>query len=209
MKDERTKIVLTFLVLFSINYQVMAQSLKAANNRETATLGNGCFWCTEAIFVELKGVISVTPGYSGGKTTNHEYRQVCTGTTGHAECIQIIFDPSILSYQDLLEVFFMTHDPTTLNRQGADVGTQYRSIVFYHDEKQKTEAMTMIARLNSRTLWPKPIVTQVTHFEKFYPAEDYHRNYYENNPNQGYCKVVITPKIEKFRKMFVEKIGNP
>lgn len=167
-----------------------------------ATFGSGCFWCTEAIFERVKGVEKVISGYSGGSVPNPTYDSVCTGLTGHAECTQIYFDPKIISYVELLEIFFKTHDPTTLNRQGADVGTQYRSVIFYHDKYQKELAEKIKRELEEAKIWGKPIVTEITKFKKFYPAEDYHQNYYERNPNQGYCAFVITPKIEKFEKIF-------
>lgn len=173
---------------------------------KTATFGTGCFWCSEAIFSELKGVISTTPGYSGGTKVNPTYKEVCTGETGHAEVIQVVYDPSVISFAELLEVFWKTHDPTTLNRQGADVGTQYRSVIFYHDSEQQSEALAYKKSLEEAGIWDKPIVTEITPFTKFYPAEDYHNDYYENNPANGYCNVVITPKLEKFRKVFADKL---
>ena len=171
-----------------------------------AVFAGGCFWCTEAMFSQLKGVQKVVSGYSGGKVANPTYDQVCTGRTGHAECMQITYDPAQVTYAELLEIFWMTHDPTTLNRQGADSGTQYRSAIFYIDEDQKKEAITIKAKLEKEKIWSDPIVTEITKFEKFYPAEDYHQDYYKNNPNQGYCRIVITPKIEKFRKIFADKL---
>ncbi|MCA0931174.1 peptide-methionine (S)-S-oxide reductase MsrA [Lutimonas saemankumensis] len=170
-----------------------------------ATFGNGCFWCTEAIFQQLKGVESVLPGYTGGTVKNPSYKEVCTGTTGHAEAIQIKYDPSVISYRELLDIFFYTHDPTTLNRQGADVGTQYRSAIFYHNEKQKEDADTIIAQLTSEGVYDDPIVTEVTAAQIFYEAEDYHKNYYNNNKNQGYCRAVINPKLDKFMKKYGAK----
>lgn len=180
--------------------------LSSSAQRETATFGNGCFWCTEAIFKSLKGVETVESGYSGGKIKNPTYREVCSGLTGHAEVIQITFDPSVISYDELLEVFWQTHDPTTLNRQGADVGTQYRSAIFYHSPEQKEAAEKYKAELNKQKVFDKPIVTEITPFDKFYKAEDYHQDYYANNPNQGYCKIVIVPKLEKFKKVFKDKL---
>jgi len=171
-----------------------------------AVFAGGCFWCTEAMFSQLKGVQKVISGYSGGKVANPTYDQVCTGRTGHAECTQITYDPAQVTYAELLEIFWMTHDPTTLNRQGADSGTQYRSAIFYTDEDQKKEAISIKAKLEKEKIWSDPIVTEITKFEKFYPAEDYHQDYYKNNPNQGYCRIVITPKIEKFRKIFADKL---
>lgn len=170
---------------------------------ETAVFGGGCFWCTEAIFLKLKGVVSVMPGYSGGKKPNPTYEEVCGGNTGHAEVIKIDFDPTQVSYRDLLEVFFSTHDPTTLNRQGNDVGEQYRSVIFYTNEKQKQEAEGFIRELEQEKVFASEIVTQLEPFEKFYDAEDYHKNYFERNQNNPYCMVVINPKLEKFKKKFV------
>ena len=173
---------------------------------DTATLGTGCFWCTEAIFERVNGVVSVISGYSGGNIANPTYEEVCEGTTGHAECTQITFDPSIISYDELLEIFWKTHDPTTLNKQGNDVGTQYRSVIFYHNNEQKQKAEYYKQKLTDEKIWDKPIVTEITKFEKFYPAENYHQEYSENNPNQGYCVYVITPKVEKFEKIFNDKL---
>lgn len=167
-----------------------------------ATFGAGCFWCTEAVFTRLKGVAKVESGYSGGNVPNPTYDAVCTGKTGHAECTNIYFDPAVISYAQLLEVFFKTHNPTTLNQQGADVGTQYRSAIFYHNDEQKQLAEKVKRDLDDAKVWDKPIVTEISEFRKFYKAEDYHQDYYENNTNQGYCSFVITPKIEKFEKVF-------
>jgi peptide-methionine (S)-S-oxide reductase len=174
---------------------------------ETATFANGCFWCTEAIFEELNGVISATSGYTGGHTENPTYKQVCGGETGHAEALQIVYDPSKISFDELLEVFWKTHDPTTLNRQGADVGTQYRSGIFYHNEEQKQKAEQYKADLDKSGAFNKSIVTEITPFSQFYPAEDYHQQYFENNENSNpYCRIVIQPKLEKFRKVFKERL---
>ncbi|MCE2935006.1 MAG: peptide-methionine (S)-S-oxide reductase MsrA [Cyclobacteriaceae bacterium] len=173
---------------------------------QTATLGGGCFWCTEAVFLELKGVESVVSGYSGGKVKNPTYREVCSGLTGHAEVIQIKFDPAVVTYEEILEVFFNTHDPTTLNKQGADEGTQYRSVVFYHNEEQKQIAEAYKKQLNASKLFRQPIVTEISSFSVFYPAEDYHRNYYALNPEQGYCQYVVRPKVEKFRKQYSARL---
>jgi peptide-methionine (S)-S-oxide reductase len=173
---------------------------------QTATFGAGCFWCTEAIFERVNGVISVESGYSGGTIKNPTYKEVCNGTTGHAECTQIVFDPAIVSYDELLEIFWKTHDPTTLNRQGNDVGTQYRSVIFYHNDEQKQKAEYYKKKLSDEKIWGKPIVTEIKEFKEFYPAEDYHQDYYDNNTNQGYCTYVITPKIEKFEKIFKNKL---
>ena len=175
---------------------------------ETTTLGSGCFWCTEAVFQQLRGVESVVSGYSGGNVDNPSYEQVTTGRTGHAEVCQIQFDPQQISYEDLLEVFFNTHDPTTLNRQGNDVGTQYRSVIFYHSEEQKEIAERVKNELDDSGTWKNSIVTEIVPFEKFFKAEDYHQNFYRNNPNQGYCRVVITPKLKKFEKAFKLKLSG-
>lgn len=174
--------------------------------KEVATFAGGCFWCTEAIFLEIDGVEKVVSGYIGGKTINPTYREVCTGETGHAEAIQITFDPKKVAYEDLLEIFFATHDPTTLNRQGADIGTQYRSEIFYHSEVQKTKAENYIALIEKEKLYSKPIVTKVSAATKFYEAEDYHQNYYNQNKYQGYCQMVIAPKLEKLRKYYQSKL---
>ena len=173
---------------------------------DTATFGTGCFWCTEAIFQELEGVIKVTSGYSGGTVANPTYEQVCSKTTGHAECLNIIYDPSKISFDELLEVFWKTHDPTTLNRQGADVGTQYRSVVFYHNPEQKATTEKYKAELDKSGAFENPIVTTLEPFTIFYPAESYHQNYYNNNTGQGYCQFVIRPKVEKFEKVFKGKL---
>lgn len=177
-------------------------------NRKTelATLGGGCFWCTEAVFLEMEGVEKVVPGYSGGHIKNPAYREVTTGRTGHAEVVQITFNPKITSYSEILEVFFKTHDPTTLNRQGNDVGTQYRSSIFYHNEEQKQIAEKVIGLFEEEKVYDDPIVTEVTPFEAFYLAEDYHHNYFARNKNQPYCQFVVAPKVEKFRKIFKEKL---
>ena len=175
---------------------------------ETATLGGGCFWCVEAVFEQLKGVHSVVSGYSGGTTANPTYRDICNGNTGHAEAVQIEFDPSLVSYRDILEIFFATHDPTTLNRQGADVGTQYRSVIFYHSPEQKKVAEQVIADLNKQGIWSWPIVTQVVPAARFYRAEDYHLGYYRENPTQPYCQAVIEPKVVKFRQKFADKLKS-
>ncbi len=175
---------------------------------EIATFGAGCFWCVEAVFQEIKGVISVASGYAGGHVENPTYKQVTTGTTGHAEVTQIQFDPEQLSYEALLEVFFGTHNPTTLNRQGNDVGTQYRSIIFYHDEEQKEMAEKVKARIDGSGIWKDPIVTEIVPFTKFFKAEDYHQNYYRNNPNQAYCRFVIRPKLDKLERTFTLKLDR-
>lgn len=169
---------------------------------ETATLGNGCFWCSEAVFQRLHGVKHIKSGYSGGHHQNPDYQTVCTGKTGHAECSQIIFDPSVISYDQLLEVFWNTHDPTTLNRQGNDIGSQYRSVIFYHNEEQKRIAEAYKDQLNKSKVFPKPIITAIEPFSKFYPAEKYHDNYFNQNMAAPYCEFVIKPKLKKFRKKF-------
>lgn len=173
---------------------------------EVATLGAGCFWCVEALYSKLDGVIKVESGYSGGTVKNPTYREVCDGNTGHAEVIQVTFNPSKVSFAQILEVFFKTHDPTTLNRQGADIGTQYRSVIFYHSDKQKKTAEEIKQKLNGAGLWNDPIVTAIDPFIVFFKAEDYHQDYYSNNKNQPYCRMVITPKMEKFEKLFKEII---
>jgi peptide-methionine (S)-S-oxide reductase len=176
---------------------------------DTATFANGCFWCTEAIFEELDGVISAVSGYSGGNVLDPTYKEVCTGETGHAECIQVVYDPKKISFDELLEVFWQTHDPTTLNRQGADVGTQYRSAVFYHNEEQRLKAEKYKAELDKSGAFDQPVVTEISPFTVFYPAENYHQQYFEANENTNpYCKIVIRPKLDKFRKVFKEKLRN-
>jgi peptide-methionine (S)-S-oxide reductase len=173
---------------------------------EVATFGSGCFWCSEAVFSELRGVAKVEPSYSGGKVANPTYEQVCTGTTGHAEVARVTFDPDSVSYRELLEVFFSTHDPTTLNRQGPDEGSQYRSVIFYHDDEQRRAAQEIIAELTREKAFRNPIVTEVVPFQAFYPAEDYHRDYYRRNSRQSYCQAVISPKLAKFRAHFRSKL---
>jgi len=173
-------------------------------NLQTATLAGGCFWCLEAVYDDIKGVHSVESGYAGGHMDNPTYREVCNGTTGHAEVIQVRFDPNVVSYRNLLNVFFAIHDPTTLNRQGADIGTQYRSTIFYHDDEQKKVAEEVIKDLNAQKIWDNPIVTEVTKLDKFYMAEDYHQEYFARNPYQPYCMAVVAPKVSKFRKHFLE-----
>lgn len=174
--------------------------------QEITTLGGGCFWCLEAVYDELQGVESVESGYSGGSVVNPTYQQVCNGNTGHAEVVQVTFDPAAVSFREILEIFFTIHDPTTLNRQGADVGPQYRSAVFYHTPEQKATAEQVIAELNAAQLWDAPIVTEVTPFEKLYRAEDYHQEYFQRNPGQGYCRVVIAPKVAKFRQKYLSRL---
>ena len=177
-----------------------------SETREVATLAGGCFWCLEAVYDELKGVTDVVSGYSGGRRPNPTYEQVCAGTTGHAEVVQVTFDPEVVSFRELLEVFFTIHDPTTLNRQGADVGTQYRSAVFYHSPEQKTTAEQVIKELNEARIWDAPIVTEVTPFSEFFPGEDYHQEYFVKNPGQGYCRFVVAPKVAKFRSKYLQKL---
>jgi peptide-methionine (S)-S-oxide reductase len=176
------------------------------NPSEVATLAGGCFWCLEAVYDELKGVTDVVSGYAGGQVKDPSYEAVCMGETGHAETVQVTFDPSVISYRELLEVFFTIHDPTSLNRQGADVGTQYRSAIYYHSPEQKTTAEQIIQELESEQIWPKPVVTEVTPFQVFYPAEAYHQEYFKRNPYQGYCMAVIAPKVSKFRHKYLEKL---
>jgi len=176
------------------------------NGLQQATLGGGCFWCLEAVYVELRGVTKVVSGYTGGTVPNPSYQRVCSGNTGHAEVVQVTFDPAVVTYRELLEIFFTIHDPTTLNRQGADVGTQYRSAIFYHDEEQKRVAEEVIKEITAAKIWPKPIVTQVAPLDVFYAAENYHQDYFANNPMQPYCQVVVAPKVAKFRKQYYEKL---
>lgn len=176
---------------------------------EQATFGSGCFWCSEAVFSELKGVVSVMPGYSGGSKPNPSYEEVCTDKTGHAEVVQVTFRPSEISFRELLEVFFSTHDPTTPNRQGADVGTQYRSVIFFHSAAQEAAAHEIVGELTNDGAFQKPIVTQMVPFEAFYPAEDYHRDYYRKNPSAGYCQAVIAPKLAKFRAHHAARLSRP
>ncbi len=173
---------------------------------ETATLGAGCFWCVEAVFDDLRGVHDVVSGYSGGHKDHPTYQEVCSETTGHAEVVQIKFDPAELSYADLLRVFFAVHDPTTLNRQGNDIGSSYRSAIFYHSTEQRETAETVIREVNEAAIYDNPIVTEVTEYTKFWPAEDYHQEYFANNPNQPYCAAVVGPKVAKFRKVFVDRL---
>ena len=187
----------------------MNQNQKDQNNhqgKQLATFGAGCFWCIEACFQDLTGVISVVPGYAGGHTDKPTYKEICTGQTGHAEVAQVVFDPSVISYEELLEAFWFVHDPTQLNRQGNDIGTQYRSVIFYHNEAQKTAALKYLQKLEAENVWDKPIVTQIVEINNYFEAEDYHHNYYENNPGNPYCQSVVRPKVEKFRKVFAEKM---
>jgi peptide-methionine (S)-S-oxide reductase len=176
------------------------------SERQLATLAGGCFWCLEAVYEQLQGVEKVVSGYSGGSASHPTYRQVCSGATGHAEVVQITFDPQVVSFRELLEVFFTIHDPTTLNRQGADVGTQYRSAIFYHDQEQKRVAQEVMAEIAEAGIWDDPMVTEITPFSEFYRAEDYHQEYYRNNPYQSYCRVVIAPKVAKFRAKYLDRL---
>lgn len=180
--------------------------MSATDNREIATLGGGCYWCLEAVFEQLRGVERVESGFAGGNAANPTYQQVCGGGTGHAEVVQIAFDPAVLSYGELLDVFFDIHDPTTLNRQGADAGTQYRSVIFHHSPQQKRLAEERMATLNSSGVWSAPLVTQLLPFAEFFRAEDYHQGYFRANPHQGYCQMVVAPKVAKFRAHFADKI---
>jgi len=180
-----------------------------ATGREVATFGGGCFWCMEAIFSGLSGVEKVESGYAGGTMPNPSYEEVCTGKTGHAEVIQVTYDPAIVSYRDLLRIFFTVHDPTTLNRQGADVGTNYRSIIFYHNDEQRLQASEVMREIIEAGIWDGPLVTQLEPFKGFYRAEQYHQEYFKNNPNQAYCRIVIAPKVQKFRQHYTQKLKVP
>ena len=182
------------------------ETTSTEQSKEVATLAGGCFWCLEAVYKTLRGVTGVVSGYAGGDVVNPTYYQVCDGTTGHAEVVQIAFDPRAVTFRELLEVFFTIHDPTTLNRQGADIGTQYRSAIFYHTPEQRDTAEQLITELNTARLGDAPIVTQVAPLKTFYPAEDYHQNYFDNNPAQPYCRAIVAPKVAKFRKQFLEKL---
>lgn len=196
------------IAIFALSLNGFSQSNKpkTASNLETITLGGGCYWCVEAVYENLDGVKSVVSGFSGGKAANPTYEEVCTGTTGHAEVVQITFDKNVTDINEIFKVFFTVHDPTTLNRQGADVGTQYRSVIFYKNAEQKKAAESIIAELNKAKVYNSPIMTKTEPFKAFYKAEDYHQNYYANNKNQPYCKMVIQPKIEKFEKVFKDKL---
>lgn len=210
--------VLSFSLMFSLmGASAIAQepgatpvdgSQKKKDELAVATLGGGCFWCVEAVFENLEGVHDVISGYAGGRNANPTYKQVCTGRTGHAEVCEIHYDPDVVSFKDLLYVFFKTHDPTTLNRQGPDVGTQYRSVIFYHNEKQQTESEEIKKRLDEEGAFPRKIVTEISKAPRFFAAEDYHQDYYRNNPNQGYCAMVVRPKVEKFKKAFADKLSG-
>jgi methionine-S-sulfoxide reductase len=194
-------LILTVLLLNVINLK-NSYAMDNKQKFDTITLGGGCFWCTEAVFQQVEGVISVTSGYSGGNIANPTYREVTSGLTGHAEVVQIVYDKNLVKLEDILKVFFRTHNPTTLNRQGADVGTQYRSVIFFHDETQHKVALEIKQKLNEQAIWNDPIVTEIVPFEAFYKAEEHHQNYYNKNPNQGYCQFVIVPKLEKFNQLF-------
>ena len=177
-------------------------------NLETATLGAGCFWCVEAVFDDLRGVEDVVSGYSGGNKDNPTYQEVCSESTGHAEVVRLMFDPQIIDFRDILRVFFTVHDPTQLNRQGNDIGTSYRSAIFYHNDEQRQAAEEVIKEITDEGIYDKPIVTEVTAFDKFWPAENYHQEYFANNPNQPYCAAVVAPKVAKFRKKFVDRLKS-
>ncbi len=206
------KVALLFFIFLFISFFALtrteaktSQKEKPMQNKtEIATLGGGCFWCIEAIYERVRGVIKVTSGYSGGHVENPTYEQVSTGTTGHAESVQIEFDPTVISYNEILDIFWQIHDPTQLNRQGNDIGPQYRSVIFYHDERQKEIALKSKAELEKENIFDKPIVTEITAFKRFYPAESYHKNYYDRNSDEPYCQLVITPKLQKFKKHFSE-----
>jgi len=208
--DTQKILRILFLILI-VNYSCNSNTAKnnkymTTTNYELATFGGGCFWCTETMFDRLKGVIEATSGYSGGEKENPTYNEVCTGATGHAEVIQVKYNPELITYAELLEVFFKTHDPTTLNRQGVDKGTQYRSIILYHNENQKQVAKDIIEELNNAKIWKSPIVTEIVPFEVFYSAEAYHQEYFINNPKNMYCQISVTPKVEKFEKLFKDKL---
>lgn len=201
-------LILIFLTACTSMFGQKNDSNKMINpsNLDTITLGGGCYWCVEAVYENLNGVKSVVSGFSGGKTTNPTYKEVCTGETGHAECVQITYDKTITSLDEIFKVFFTVHDPTTLNRQGADEGTQYRSVIFYKNEEQKKAAQTIINALKKEKVYSSPIVTTLEPYTKFYKAEEYHQNYYENNKNKPYCRMVIQPKLEKFEKIFKDRL---
>jgi len=214
MKVPGTFVTIVFLLIFVINAfacdmkSIMPEGKGSAGTTDTATLGTGCFWCTEAIFEQLKGVVSVASGYSGGTVKNPSYHDVCTGNTGHAEVVQVIFDPKVITYTDLLEVFWETHDPTSLNRQGNDEGTQYRSVIFYHNSIQKQVAVKYKEKLNKSGAYAKPVVTEIAPYKTFYKAENYHQDYYNLNGEEPYCHYVIQPKLDKFKKVFKDKLKN-
>ena len=186
----------------------MQKNSNPPNHFEVATLAGGCFWCLEAVYTLLKGVVKSVSGYSGGAITNPSYREVCSGTTGHAEVVQVTFDPQQISYKELLEIFFTIHDPTTLNRQGNDIGTQYRSAIFYHNPEQKAIAEQVIKEIEAARIWDRPIVTEMVRFTAFYPAEEYHQDYFNRNPGQPYCQVIIAPKVAKFRQKYISHLSK-
>lgn len=203
MKTINYLLILWILALTVILGCKAQKTLETMNTKtETVTFGAGCFWCVEAIFSRVNGVTKVESGYSGGHVVNPTYQEVCTGNTGHAEVVQVTFNPDIIPFAKILEIYFKTHDPTTLNRQGADIGTQYRSVIFYHTEEQKVTAIEIKNQLDAAGIWSSPIVTAIEPYKNFYKAENYHQNYYEGNKNQAYCRMVITPKLEKFEKVF-------
>lgn len=208
MRKIPTILLLLVSIIISSGFIISVNNKNMQNNKnlKEATLGAGCFWCIEAVFEELKGVISVESGYSGGRVMNPTYKQICTGTTGHAEVARIIYDADVINFKELLEVFWQTHDPTTLNRQGNDIGTQYRSVIFYHNKTQQEQAEYYKSELDKSDAFSSPIVTEVSPLTNYYKAEKYHQNYYSLNPNQGYCQYVIAPKMEKFRKAFKDKL---
>ena len=199
-------VLIAAMSIFGISKSESIMSDESVAPLDKATFGAGCFWCTEAMFLDIKGVTAVTSGYSGGHIKNPSYKEVCTGRTGHAEVIQVEYDPDVVSYETLLEAFFLSHDPTQLNRQGADVGTQYRSVIFYHTKSQQMLAEEKKRQLNAEDAYGAPVVTEISAIENFYPAEDYHQDYYAANPNQPYCSRVVGPKLEKFRKVFKENL---
>jgi methionine-S-sulfoxide reductase len=207
----KTKLIIAAYLLFTatlFSQNNNTNKKMTQSNFDTITLGGGCYWCVEAVYENLMGVKSVVSGFSGGKTSNPSYEEVCSGTTGHAEVVQITFDKNVTSLDEIFKVFFTVHDPTTLNRQGADRGTQYRSVIFYNNEEQKKAAQSIINELTKAKVYENPIVTTLEPFTKFYKAEDYHQNYYANNKNQPYCQMVIQPKLEKFEKVFKDKLKN-
>jgi peptide-methionine (S)-S-oxide reductase len=206
MKNIFVIILSTSIIALSLQLIAQKTNKKEIMNTKIATFGSGCFWCSEAIFSRIEGVEKVEPGFSGGETKYPTYNEVVSGTTGHAEVAQITYDADVVSFSTLLEVFWKTHDPTTLNRQGADVGTQYRSVIFFHDKEQETLAREYLKALDAEKIWNNSIVTEIAPFEIFYPADDYHNDYYENNPTNSYCNFVITPKIEKFEKVFGDRL---
>jgi peptide-methionine (S)-S-oxide reductase len=203
---KKTLPTLLLFLVFITSSALISQEKMSKNKYETATFGSGCFWCTEAIFERVDGVIDAVSGYAGGIETNPSYELICTGTTRYAEVIQLTYDPEVVSFETLLKIFWETHDPTTLNRQGADVGPQYRSVIFYHNQKQKETAERLKTALDKANIWDNPIVTEITPVSNFYKAENYHQDFYQNNPSNSYCNFVITPKVKKFEKIFSEKL---